>query len=77
MATRLVDENSRFLPGWKTLIEDLPGRFIVGVDSSATPGNLAAFDRRVRKIRIALGGLTPETARKVATANLHRLFRRP
>jgi predicted TIM-barrel fold metal-dependent hydrolase len=77
VATRLVDENSRFLPGWKTLIEDLPGRFIVGVDSSATPGNLAAFDRRVRKIRIALGGLTPETARKVATANLHRLFRRP
>ncbi|MCH8139254.1 MAG: amidohydrolase, partial [Proteobacteria bacterium] len=60
---------------WKTLIEDFPGRFIVGVDSSAPPRNLAAFDKRVGKIRPALGGLTPRTARKVATENLHRLFR--
>lgn len=75
VATRLVDANKQFLPGWKTLIEDFPGRFIVGVDSSATPRNLAAFDKRVGKIRTALGGLTPRTARKVATENLHRLFR--
>ena len=77
VATPLVDENKRFLPGWKTLIEDFPGRFIVGVDSSATPKNLTAFDKRVRNIRTALGGLRPQTARKVATENLHRLFRLP
>ena len=77
VATRLVDENKQFLPGWETLIEDFPGRFIVGVDSSATPKNLADFDQRVGMIRTALGGLTPQTARKVATENLHRLFRLP
>jgi len=46
-----------------------------GVDSSATPQNIRDFDRRVRIIRTALGGLSPQTAKKIATENLHKLFR--
>ena len=77
MATRLVDEKKRLLPGWKKLIEEFPDRFVVGIDSSATPKNLADYAKRVGKIRKALGGLTPETARKMASDNLHRVFRLP
>ncbi len=54
-----------------------PGRFIVGVDSSATLKNLKDYNKRVKKIRTALGGLSPETARKIATENMHRVFRLP
>ena len=54
-----------------------PTRFVVGIDSSATPKNLADFAKRVGKIRKALGSLAPETARKVASDNLHRVFRLP
>jgi len=74
VARQLVDENADFLPGWKKLIEEMPDRFIAGVDSNAAPGALGNFDKRVRKIRRALGGLSPKTAKKVATGNLHRLF---
>ena len=55
----------------------MPDRFIVGVDSSATPKNLKDYNKRVRKIRTSLGGLSPDAARKVATENLHRIFRLP
>ena len=51
--------------------------FIVGVDSSAKPKNLADYDKRASKIRTALGGLTTETAPKVTTENLHQLFGLP
>ncbi|NQU60319.1 MAG: amidohydrolase family protein [Rhodospirillales bacterium] len=77
VASRLVDENKQFMAGWKKVIEEYPDRFIVGVDSSATPKNLADFSKRVGKIRKALGGLKPETAAKVATGNLHRIFKLP
>ena len=77
VATRLVNANNGFVPAWKALIEAMPDRFIVGVDSSATPKNLKDYNKRVRKIRTALGGLSPDAARKVATENLHRIFRLP
>lgn len=77
VATRLVDENKRFIAGWKKLIEEFPDRFVVGIDSSATPKNLDDYSKRVGKIRTALGGLAPETAAKVATKNMHRIFRFP
>ncbi len=74
LATPLVDEDGEFLAGWKKLIEDHPGRFIVGVDANSAPGPLREFDGRVAMIRKALGGLKPDVAEMVATKNLHRLF---
>jgi predicted TIM-barrel fold metal-dependent hydrolase len=70
----LIGDENRFLPAWKALIEEFPDRFIVGVDSSATPSHLMEYDSRVDKIRTALGGLRPKTARLVATENFHRLI---
>jgi len=77
VATQLVDENKQFVPGWKKVIEKYPDRFIVGVDSNATPKILVDFGKRVGKIRKALGGLKKETAVKVATGNLHRIIKLP
>ena len=74
VATPLVDENSNFIPGWKKLIEDLPDRFIVGTDSKTNRKSIRDFDRRVRSIRAALGGLSPRVAEMVATKNLHRIY---
>ncbi len=70
----LIDDKNRFLPAWKALIEEFPDRFIIGVDSSATPSNLMEYDSRVDKIRTALGGLRPKTAHQVATGNFHHLI---
>lgn len=76
LPNRLIDKRGDLRPEWKALIEEFPNRFLVGVDSAAKPGHLRDFDRRVRLIRHALGGLRPEVARKVATGNFHRLIRR-
>ncbi len=73
LPSRLIDGRGNFVPQWKALIEEFPDRFLAGVDSAAKPGHLRDFDRRVRIIRQALGGLRPEVARKVATGNFHRL----
>ena len=76
LPNRLVDGSGRFLPQWKAVIEDFPERFIMGVDSSASPGSFQDYDRRVGIMRTALGGLSPEVAGKVATGNFHRLLGR-
>ncbi len=73
LPTQLVDKNAQFLPEWKALFEDYPERFIMGVDSSATPMNIRDYDWRVDVIRTALGGLSPLTAKKLATENFQKL----
>lgn len=70
----LVDKDHNFLPAWKDLIEDFPERFLVGIDTGGAPKKMAKYDDRVSEIRTALGGLSPGTARKVATGNFHRLM---
>ena len=70
----VVDENARFMPGWKDLIEAYPDRFLMGVDHGAKKGQLKKYPRWIKSIRTALGGLSPKAARKVATENFHRLL---
>lgn len=69
----LVDNQSNFLPEWKSLIEEYPDRFLAGVDVT-TQEHYAKYPDYVRRIRVALGGLSPAVARKVATGNFHRIF---
>ena len=76
LPNRLVDGSGRFLPQWKAVIEDFPGRFIMGVDSAANPGSFRDYDRRVGIMRTALGGLKQGVAAMVATGNFHRLIGR-
>lgn len=71
----IIDENARFTPEWKDLIEAFPDRFLMGVDHGARKGQIRKFPRWIKTIRTALGGLSPKAARKVATGNFHRLLR--
>lgn len=56
------------------IIEDFPGRFLVAIDNGAGPRQLRDYDRRIRVIRTAHGGLNPEVVHKVASENYHRLI---
>ena len=71
----IVGKGSRFLPEWKRLIEDFSDRFIAGIDLDGQPDRMEGYDRRVKKLRRALGSLSPAAARKVATGNFHRLIK--
>jgi len=71
----IVNGRGRFLPEWQQLIEDYPDRFLVGTDATQEK-HYKKYRKRIRKIRKALGGLKPETARKVATENFHRILGR-
>jgi len=71
----IVNGRGQFLPEWKQLIETYPDRFLVGVDATQAK-HYKKYRKRIRKIRKALGGLKPETARKVATGNFHRILGR-
>lgn len=70
----LVDGNGQFVPGWKDLIEDYPDRFLAAINASEAEDFKKQYQMRVEKVRQALGGLAPATARKLATENLHRLL---
>jgi hypothetical protein len=74
LPTPLLDGEGRFLPAWKKLIEANPARFIIGIDANSAPGPLRNFDARVGMFRKALGGLSPRTAARVASGNLHRIY---
>jgi hypothetical protein len=73
---RLVDDNGQFVPGWKELIESHPDRFLAAINASEIEDFKTQYQSRVEKVRQALGGLDPATARKVATENFHRLLGR-
>lgn len=77
LTTQLVDDDNRFLPEWKKLIEEKPGRFMIGIDASK-PNHYKTgkYIQWVKKARKALGSLNPEVAEMVGTRNLHKLLRR-
>jgi predicted TIM-barrel fold metal-dependent hydrolase len=72
--TGIVDMNSNFTPQWKNLIESYPNRFLVGVDLTTKYQYGGQYTNSITRIRKALGGLSPEAARKVATENFHRIL---
>jgi len=72
-AVALVDSESNFLPAWRSLIEEYPDRFLAGVDVT-TDEHYKKYPKFVKRVRIALGGLSPSAARKVATENFHRIL---
>lgn len=58
---------------WKALIEEMPDRFMVGIDDVH---DWAQYDEVVRSIREGLlANLTPATMAKVAHENARRVFR--
>ena len=74
--TALIEQDGVLFPEMKTLYEDFPDRFMLGMDVAHAPGNnLRNYSRRVNRFRELLGQLKPETARKLAEANAIRIFK--
>jgi Tat protein secretion system quality control protein TatD with DNase activity len=61
---------------WKTLIEKMPERFVMGLDASAPRTfEAAVLDRLFRWTRRILGQLKPDVAERVAWKNATTLYR--
>lgn len=71
----IVDEDYYFTSEWKKLIESYPNRFLVGVDLTTEEHYRKKYTKFIKRIRKALGGLSPVVARKVATENFHHLLK--
>lgn len=72
----LASEAGPLDPAWKSLIQKMPERFLMGIDVWAPRlFEPATLDRLIGWTRRILGELPPETAEKVAYRNAARLFR--
>jgi predicted TIM-barrel fold metal-dependent hydrolase len=72
----LATETGPLDPAWKTLIEKMPDRFLIGIDVWA--GHLfepAMLDRLMKWTRRILGVLKTSAAERVAYKNAAKLFR--
>lgn len=74
--TALIEQDGQLFPDMKALYEELPDRFVLGMDIAHAPGNNRKnYSRRVSRFRELLGQLKPETARKIAETNAIRIFK--
>jgi predicted TIM-barrel fold metal-dependent hydrolase len=60
----------------KSLYEEFPDRFMVGMDVAHAPA-WGRFEGRVRRTRHVLETLSPETRAKIAEQNAIRVFKLP
>jgi predicted TIM-barrel fold metal-dependent hydrolase len=63
------------LPAWRALIETFPDRFLAAIDT-VDPGHYEYYERWTRGLKVALGALPPDIARRVAHENAERLLAR-
>jgi hypothetical protein len=74
--TYLTEENGKFLPEMKRVIERFPDRFIgVGMDNAHGEIPENTYSARVKRFRQLLGTLSPDAATKLAYKNAVRVFR--
>jgi len=72
----LASETGPFDPGWKALIENMPDRFLIGMDIwAARLFEPAMLDRLFLWTRRILGELQPDVAERVAHRNAAKLYR--
>jgi len=72
----LATETGPLDPEWKTLIERMPDRFLIGIDVWAPRlFEPKMLDRLMRWTRRVLGELSPAAAERVAWKNAARLYR--
>lgn len=69
----LLGPKRDFTRAWTRLLEDKPDRFLIGIDVGGKPGQMRKYDRRMKLIRCALGGLSSKAAALVAGGNFRRL----
>lgn len=74
--TALIERKGVLFPDMKALYEEFPDRFMVGSDVAHAQGNtLKNYSSRMKRFRVLLGQLRPETARKIAETNAVRIFK--
>lgn len=74
--TALIEQDGVLFPEMKSLYEEFPDRFMLGMDVAHASGNTPQnYSRRVSRFRELLGQLKPETARKLAETNAIRIFK--
>ena len=76
--TSLIERDGVLLPEMKSLYEEFPDRFMVGMDVAHAPGmNMQKYSRRVQRFRELLVQVNPETRAKIAELNAIRIFKIP
>jgi hypothetical protein len=70
---KMFDSDLNLLPQWKTLMQDLSGRFMVGTDPY-TEVRWASLRQETDFIRAWLNQLSADAAEQIASGNLSRLF---
>jgi hypothetical protein len=75
--TALIEEGGVLYPEMKALYERFPDRFMLGIDfaHAFAANNERFYTFQVNRLRQLLGGLTHETARKIAESNAISVFK--
>jgi len=71
-----LPDNKTIKPEWRQIFEDLPDRFLFGLDLGTEQERTKTIDEQVRYYRAIFGQLRPATAEKIAVFNAMRLFRK-
>lgn len=71
-----LPDNRTIKPEWRQIFEDLPDRFLFGLDLGTEQERTKTIDEQVRYYRAIFGQLRPATAEKIAVLNAMRLFRK-
>lgn len=72
--TSLIERDGVFLPEMKSLYEEFPDRFMVGMDIAHAPA-MQSYSRHVRRFRELLEQLSPEARAKIAEQNAIRIYK--
>ena len=73
----VVNRRGELYEDWATLMEDMPDRFMVGSDvkfASEKHGSGDKYPEIIALFRDALGSLSPDAAKSIASANARRLL---
>lgn len=72
----IVNEDRELFEDWAKLMEDMPERFMVGVDARFGSGRYppGKYEKRIRRLRRLLGSLKPDAAEMIAWRNAERLW---
>jgi Tat protein secretion system quality control protein TatD with DNase activity len=72
--TSLIERDGVFLPEMKSLYEEFPDRFMVGMDIAHAPA-MRSYSRHVRRFRELLEQLSPKARAKIAEQNAIRIYK--
>jgi len=72
--TSLIERSGVLFPEMKSLYEEFPDRFMVGMDVAHAPA-MRIYEGRVQRFRELLEQLSPETRAKIAEQNAIRIFK--